>query len=378
MAGPALSDNERRDRLRLFRTENVGPVTFRRLLAHFGSAAEALSALPELSRRGGRRAPLAPPPAAAAEREIERLGQLGARLVVWGDAEYPDTLAATEDAPPVLAVLGHVHLLARSAVAVVGARNASLNGRRIAEDISAQLGKAGHVVVSGLARGIDAAAHTGALPTGTGALPTGTVAVTAGGIDIVYPKENRALHGRIAAEGAIISEVPPGTAPQAAHFPQRNRIISGLALGCLVVEAALRSGSLITARLAAEQGREVFAIPGSPLDPRARGTNDLIRQGATLTETAADILGALSAQQPRALGAPAEPPYDGPTRAPDSIQDIEKYRKIVHECLGPSPLPVDEIIRRCQLSPAIVSLVLLELELASRLERHPGNQVSLT
>ncbi|MFN0043480.1 MAG: DNA-processing protein DprA [Alphaproteobacteria bacterium] len=371
MANPALSDNERRDRLRLFRTENVGPVTFRRLLAHFGSAALALSALPELSRRGGRRAPLAPPPAAAAEREFERLGQLGARLIVWGDAEYPAALAAIEDAPPVFAVLGHVHLLARPAVAVVGARNASLNGRRIAEDISAQLGKAGHVVVSGLARGIDAAAHTGALP-------TGTVAVTAGGIDIIYPEENRALHGRIAAEGAIISEVPPGTVPQAAHFPQRNRIISGLALGCLVVEAALRSGSLITARLAAEQGREVFAIPGSPLDPRARGTNDLIRQGATLAENAADVLGALSAQQPRALGAPAEPPYGDPSRAPDSIQDIERYRKIVHECLGPSPLPVDEIIRRCQLSPAIVSLVLLELELASRLERHPGNQVSLT
>ncbi len=371
MAGVTLSEIERSARLRLFRTENIGPVTFRRLVEHFGTATAALDALPDLARRGGRKATLQAAPASVAERERQRLHELGARLLVWGDPDYPEALAAIEDAPPVLAVLGHAHLLAKRQVAVVGARNASLNGRRLAEDIARGLGQAGYVVTSGLARGIDAAAHAGALA-------TGTVAVTAGGIDVVYPEENRVLHTRIAAEGVIVTERPPGAVPQAQHFPQRNRIIAGLARATLVVEAALRSGSLITARLAAEQGREVFAVPGSPLDPRARGTNDLLRQGAGLAETAADIVEALARSAPPGLGMTRDSGYQ-PGPAPANIdQNIEKYREIVLECLSPSPVPVDEIIRRCQLSAAAVSLVLLELELAGRLERHSGNQVSLT
>jgi DNA processing protein len=371
MTAAALNESERHARLRLFRTENVGPVTFRRLIEHFGSAVAALDALPDLARRGGRKAVLQAAPVSLIERERARLDELGARLLVWGEDDYPQALAAIEDAPPVLAVLGHMHLLAKPQVAVVGARNASLNGRRLAEDIARGLGAAGYVVTSGLARGIDAAAHSGALS-------TGTIAVTAGGIDIVYPEENRALHTRLAAEGAILTERPPGAVPQAQNFPQRNRIISGLSRATLVVEAALRSGSLITARLAAEQGREVFAVPGSPLDPRARGTNDLLRQGANLAETAADVVEALAKSAPPGVGAARDSGYQGAPPSPDIDQNIDKYRKIVIECLSPSPVPVDEIIRRCQLSAAAVSLVLLELELAGRLERHPGNQVSLT
>ena len=272
----ATSNRERFDRLRLYRSENVGPITFRRLLAHFGSAGAAITALPALSRRGGRGKPIKVCPADAAEAEIAALKEAGGRYLIWGDAEYPAALANIEDAPPVLGLIGHAHLLERRAVAIVGARNASANGRRFARTIAAELGEAGFAIASGLARGIDAAAHEGALE-------AGTVAVVAGGVNVVYPKENGALHEAIAERGAILAEQPPGTRPQGRHFPYRNRIISGLARGTLVVEAAMRSGSLITARYALEQGREVFAVPGSPLDPRCRGTNDLIRQGAVLT-----------------------------------------------------------------------------------------------
>ena len=278
-----LNPAERLDWLRLIRSENVGPITFYQLLARFGSAEAALAALPEVARRGGRSRPLAIGSRAAAERELAALAQAGGRLLAWGEPEYPQALAAVDDAPPLISVKGSTHLLARRAVAVVGARNASANGRRFARDIALQLGQNGLLVVSGLARGIDAAAHVGALP-------TGTAAVLAGGIDKVYPEENRALHDEIAERGVLLAELPVGTEPQARHFPRRNRIISGASLGVLVVEAATRSGSLITARFALEQGREVFAVPGSPLDPRCHGTNDLIRNGATLVEGAGDIL----------------------------------------------------------------------------------------
>ena len=305
------------------------------------------------------------------------LDRIGASLVCWGEPDYPTNLAAVEDAPPVLSVLGNTELLRLPMVAIVGARNASANGRRLAHDLAAGLGEAGIVVISGMARGIDAAGHAGALD-------TGSVAIVAGGVDIVYPEENRGLYEALVERGVIAAELPLGTEPQARHFPRRNRIISGMGLGVVVVEAAARSGSLITARFALEQGREVFAVPGSPLDPRCRGTNDLLRSGATLTETAADVITQLgpllqgAAPLPlaarRTLRLPLETPARAPAPAPIAGDgDFE----LVVERLGPTPVAVDELVRQCQLSAAAVATLLLELELAGRIERHPGNLVSL-
>jgi DNA processing protein len=365
-----LNPSEKLDWLRLIRAENVGPVTFYQLLQRFGSAAAALAALPELARSAGRAKPLAVPPRAAAEREMAALERLGARLIAWGEPDYPASLAATEDAPPLLALRGQGELLSRPAIAVVGARNASANGRRFARDMALQLGQRGVTVISGLARGIDAAAHEGALP-------TGTVAVVAGGIDVTYPEENRDLQAAIAERGAVLAEMPLGTVPQARHFPRRNRIISGCALGVLVVEAALRSGSLITARFALEQGREVFAVPGSPLDPRCRGTNDLLRRGARLTETADDILAEIAAHV-----APSPAPRRGPRPEMAELDrpspaELKDAMRLILEKLSPTPVPVDDLVRECGISPSLTLNVLLELELAGRLERQPGNLVAL-
>ena len=372
MAAPArtLNPAERLDWLRLIRSENVGPVTFYQLLARFGSAEAALAALPEVARRGGRARPLSLFPRAAAEREMQQLQAAGARLVAWGEHDYPTALAALDDAPPLISIKGDSALLSRNAFAVVGARNASANGRRFARDMAMQLGQHGIVVVSGLARGIDAAAHEGALA-------SGTIAALAGGIDQVYPEENRGLHEQIAERGVLIAELPVGTEPQARHFPRRNRIISGCALGVLVVEAALRSGSLITARFALEQGRDVFAVPGSPLDPRCRGANDLIRHGAILCETVDDIMREL---QPR-LGVTLEERKREAFTPSESIapgeSEFSHSRARLVELLSPTPVPVDELVRQCHLSPSLVMTILLELELAGRIGRHPGNQVSL-
>ena len=266
--------------------------------------------------------------------------------------------------------IGHPHLLATKAVAVVGARNASANGRRLARDLAAGLGAAGFAVASGMARGIDAAAHAGALQ-------SGTIAVMAGGVDVVYPQENQELYEAITAQGLLFSEIAMGTTPQASHFPRRNRLISGLSLGVVVVEAAPRSGSLITARQAADQGREVFAVPGSPLDPRARGCNGLIRQGATLVESAADVVDALAGMLRAPMGEPPERNF-GPGKHPEPPDsDLAACLALLRDLLSPTPVPVDELIRECQLSPAVVQTVLLELELAGRIERHPGNRVAL-
>ena len=366
----ALSPSERLSWLRLIRSENVGPVTFFELLSRFGSAEAALAALPDIARRGGRQRPLVVGTRAAAERELAALAATGAQLIGWGEPDYPPALAAIEDAPPLLSARGNPHLLRRHSVGIVGARNASANGRRFARDMALQLGAHQLVVVSGLARGIDAAAHEGALP-------TGTIAVLAGGIDTVYPEENRELHDGIAERGVLIAEMPVGTTPQARHFPRRNRIISGVSLGVLVVEAAVGSGSLITARYALDQGREVFAVPGSPLDPRCRGTNDLIRKGARLVESADDIMEELA---PLIAAPLAERRRDLFSAAPPAVpgeREIESARDRVLSLLSPSPLPVDELVRQCQLSPAIVVTVLLELELAGRIERQPGHQVAL-
>ena len=362
----AVSDLERRDRLRLIRSDNVGPVTYFQLLDHFGSANAALQALPDLARRGGRARPPRVPSVAEAEAEIAAAAKQGAKLITAGEPSYPAILATVTDAPPILYMLGRGELLLQRAVAIVGARNASGNGIRFARQLAGELGGAGLVVVSGLARGIDTAAHQGALA-------TGTIAVMAGGVDVVYPPENDRLHAEIAERGCVVSEMPPGLEPQARHFPRRNRIVSGLSLGVVVVEASPKSGSLITARLAGEQGREVFAVPGSPLDPRARGTNGLIRQGATLTEGAADVLAELGGALPPA---PEAPTQTARTAVITDEASLLTARQCVVEKLGPAPVPVDEIIRQCQLPPAVVLTILLELELAGRLTRHPGNQVS--
>ncbi|MBL4721274.1 MAG: DNA-protecting protein DprA [Alphaproteobacteria bacterium] len=371
----ALSESERLDRLRLIRSQNVGPVTFRQLIERFGSGSAALEALPNLARRGGRRGGLKICSAAAARQEFEQMRALGGRHMVIGDPDFPIALAAISDAPPTLCLLGDSTLLNRRIIAVVGARNASTNGRRFAEHLSRDLGRADLVIGSGLARGADAAAHTGALA-------TGTIAVVAGGADVIYPRENTDLYEQICEHGLVVSEQPPGVEPLARHFPRRNRIISGLALGVVVIEAAARSGSLITARLAGEQGREVFAVPGSPLDPRAKGPNKLIRDGAILLESAADVLDALP---PLGQGEFSEfktggyqPPLtrqDGakPTEGPD----LENARDAILEHLGPAPTRLDDLIRGSDYPINIWSLILLELELAGRLERHPGGAVSL-
>ncbi|MDH3790533.1 MAG: DNA-processing protein DprA, partial [Rhodospirillales bacterium] len=278
-------------------------------------------------------------------------------------------LAALEHAPPVVSVLGRTEMLQQRAVAVVGARNASANGRRLARDIAQGLGQAGFLVASGLARGIDTAAHRGALE-------TGTAAVVAGGLDVIYPPENEALHGEIAERGVLLSEMPPGTVPQARHFPRRNRLISGMSLGVLVVEAAPRSGSLITARLALDQGREVFAVPGSPLDPRARGCNDLLRQGAGLVESADDVVQALDGMIKPLEAAPKPSEFLAEMAPAASETEVSSGRRSIEELLSPAPVAVDELVRQCHLSPAVVNTVLLELELAGRAERHPGNRFS--
>jgi DNA processing protein len=385
--------NDQIARLRLARTEGVGPITYRRLLQRYGSAAAALEALPGLARGAGRAAPLALTSVAAAEREIELVGKLRGRLLFLDGPFYPPLLALLDDAPPVLSMLGHEDALQRRAVAMVGSRNASTNGQRLAESLAQGLAEAGFVVVSGLARGIDAAAHAGALRSGQ------TVACVAGGLDVPYPAENARLQTRIAEGGAVVAEAKVGTAPQARHFPRRNRIIAGLSLGVVVVEAALRSGSLITARLAQEANRELFAVPGSPLDPRCRGSNDLIRQGAHLVETAADVLANLPdhrgregiARSPLFARGPApttmpttgmpEPqsswPDDGDVLPDLSATERTQAHTTVLNLLSASPTSVDVLLRDCQLSPATVMSALLDLELAGRVEALPGNRVAL-
>jgi DNA processing protein len=366
------------DRLRLARSEGVGPVTYRRLLRRYGSAAASLDALPGLARAGGRETVPVIPGRDEAERELEQAGRARAALLFVDTPAYPKLLGLLEDAPPVLAVQGRPDVLDQRAVAMVGSRNASANGQRLAEAMAGDLAAAGLVVVSGLARGIDAAAHEGALRAGL------TVACVAGGIDVPYPPEHAELQARIARGGAVVAEAPPGTAPQARRFHRRNRVIAGLSLGVVVVEAALRSGSLITARHAQEAGRELFAVPGSPLDPRCRGANDLIRQGARLAETAADVLEDLPQHPGEGLGGgpqfpvrrflreeSAEPP------PPEDPTASGRMRDRVVALLGPSPTSVDDLIRRSQLTPAAVMAVLLMLEVAGRTEMQPGNMVAL-
>ena len=353
------------DRLRLIRTSGIGPIAFRQLLLRFGSATAALDAIPDLARRGGGAAPkLASRD--SAERELAAVEKLGARYLSIGQGLYPRALAELENAPPLISVKGRLDLLERPMVAIVGARNASAAACRFARGLSHDLGQDGVAIVSGLARGIDCAAHDGSLD-------SGTIGVIAGGIDVAYPPENEARQEDIAERGLLIAEMPPGTEPRARHFPYRNRIIAGLAVGTVVVEAAPRSGSLITARLAGEAGREVMAVPGSPLDPRAQGCNQLIRDGATLIQNAADVLEAI-----RPMATRVASPHERFDATPEPSYDPEPdLRARNEELLGPSPCPVDEIVRLSGAAPGEVQLALLELDLAGRLDRHAGGKVSL-
>jgi DNA processing protein len=395
-----LTDAQRLDWLRLIRSESVGPRTFRTLVNRFGGAGAALDALPDLARRGGRLM-LKITTRAEAERELEQAARCGARFVALGEPEYPRALRAIDTAPPLLAVRGAADALKAPTVAIVGSRNASAVGLTFTERLARGLGEAGFAVASGLARGIDTRAHKAALA-------TGTVAVLAGGQDRVYPAENAPLLERIVAEGgAVLSEMPFGWEPRGRDFPRRNRIVSGLSLGVVVVEAARRSGSLITARFALEQGREVFAVPGSPLDPRAEGTNDLIRQGATLCAAAEHVAAALAplvGQEPPPGGSAEEPasrPYGDQrllwdeldlgeaTAAPDrfgqpvsadpveAADEVGAGTRTLVDFLGAAPISVDDLARQSGLPIRAVQRELLELELAGRLERHGGNAVSL-
>ncbi|URD61422.1 DNA-processing protein DprA [Sphingomonas sp. KRR8] len=352
-------------RVRLIRTNSIGPVTYRQLLLRFGSAEAALDALPDLATRGGGRPP-AVCDVSVAQREIEQVSKLGARYLAIGEGLYPRALAEADGAPPLLIAKGDLGLFERPMIAIVGARNASAAASRFARQLAWDLGREDVVVVSGLARGIDTAAHDGAME-------TGTIGCAAGGIDIFYPPENEARQRRMFEVGVVLSETPPGYEPRARDFPRRNRIIAGLSAGTVVVEAAPRSGSLITARMAAEMGREVMAVPGSPLDQRAQGCNGLIREGATLVQNAAEVLEAV---RPGAGGRVQSPTtqFQGPIPVAEPAAD-ERAR--VEELLGPSPAPIDDLVRMSGLASGAVQLILLELDLAGRLDRHAGGQVSL-
>ncbi len=360
------SAEERLARLRLARTDGVGPVAFAALLDRFGSASRALQRLPDMARRAGRVDPLSTPSIAQAEGEIAAGERLGARLLTFGEPEFPALLTALDPPPPLLWVLGDAALLARPAVAVVGARVASAAGQRFARELAAGLGRAGLMVVSGLARGIDGAAHEGALA-------TGTVAVLGGGVDDVYPPEHAELYARIVERGAVVSESAVGRRAQARDFPRRNRIIAGLSRAVVVVEAELRSGSLITARLANEQGREVLAVPGSPLDPRAKGTNDLIRQGAHLCEGADDVIRVLESLP--GLGERDGPRFEEQAAMMDD-DAVDDLRERVAALLSPTPAPRDELVRASGAPAALVSAALVELALAGRAELLPGGLVA--
>lgn len=364
-----LSETQKLDWLRLLRSENVGPTTFRALINRFGSAAAAIDALPGLSARGGLNRAIRVFAQEDAEREIEAAARVGARLVAWGDRGYPNRLADTDGGPPLLYASGNLDVADMPTVAIVGSRNCSALGRRLVSVLAHELGKAGLATVSGLARGIDVAAHQASLS-------TGTIAVLAGGHGNIYPPEHVDLAKEIETTGAVVSEMPPDRVARAKDFPRRNRIISGISYGVVIVEAAARSGSLITARFALEQGREVFAVPGSPLDPRAEGTNRLIRDGATLTRTADDVLEVL--QPMLGIAPPSGGPLSEPEESPSGAVDLgDAERRKVIDALGPSPVPLDEILRTTGLSSGQVMLALIELELAGRIQRHAGPRVSL-
>lgn len=360
-----MEHSEKLARIRLIRTQNVGPMTYKLLMRRYETAKDALRAVPELAKRGGRK--LVPASLADAEAEFAANEEAGATLLFRGTEQYPRQLDMFDDAPALLSAKGNLHLLQKPMLAMVGARNASINAMRLSEKLASELGGHGYVIVSGLARGIDTAAHNGALD-------NGTVAVIASGIDLVYPQENSDLFDAIVERGLLLAEMPPGTQPTPRHFPIRNRIIAGLSYGVIVVEAAGKSGSLITARETGERGGEVMAIPGSPLDPRSEGCNKLIREGATLVQNTADILECLS--RPFTVSQPSPPAVQDANAPEPNASAVIKCRNIIIEGVGPDPVAIDDIIHLCDMPASIVWAALLELELAGVILRHHGNRVS--
>ncbi|VVT17711.1 DNA-processing protein DprA [Erythrobacter sp. EC-HK427] len=364
---PKLSQDEAFARIRLLRSANIGPVSYSQLLSRFGTAAEALEALPDLAARGAKRN-YTPAARDRIEREIAEARKAGARYLFHDMPDYPALLAEMENAPPIITMRGRIELASQPCVAMVGARNASAAAVKLSRDFARKLSEAGFVVVSGLARGIDGASHEGAMPS--------TIGVIASGIDIAYPPQHAKLQEQIASEGLLIAEEPPGTEPRGQHFPKRNRIIAGLAIGTVVVEAAVKSGSLITARLAAEAGREVMAIPGSPLEARSHGCNHLIREGAVLVQEPEDVIELLTGFDgvPRSsFRDPVTPADFAPLEEPS-----EAETRAIADMLTLAPVSVDELIRQSGASAGAVQMALLELEIAGRLERHAGGKVSLT
>ncbi len=366
-----LSPEEKINWLRLARTELIGPKTFSEILQKYDNITQALEALPELVSKKHPKKSLKIPSVQDIHQELEQHHKLKADLIAFVEPEYPEILRHIADPPPIISVLGKRHLLQKPILAIVGARNASLNGKIFAEKIAKELGDYGYQIVSGLARGIDTSAHIGSLS-------SGTIAVLAGGIDHIYPYENKDLYYKVAEQGLIIAESPFGTIPQASFFPRRNRIISGLSLGVIVIEAAKQSGSLVTARFALEQGREVFAVPGSPMDPRSYGTNKLIREGATLIQNSDDVLSVVENIFK------IQPPFQDRQKSKHSQEtpllngkNDDRIEEILLNLLSSSPIGVDEIIRECHFSTSEIMLALLELELVGRIQRHPGGQISL-
>lgn len=363
-----LNDHEKINWLRLIRTENIGPMTFYQLLRQCGSIDQVFERLPQMARNGGRLDGLKIPSITEIESEIEKLHKIGGEFIFACEPNYPYNLGFVEDAPPVLSTIGNLNLLTKTSLAVVGSRNSSMNGEKFAFNISQEIGRSGYVIISGLARGIDRYAHLGSIE-------TGTIGVLAGGINVIYPPENEKLYHEMKEKGLILAENPFGMEPIARHFPKRNRIVSGIAKGVLVVEAALRSGSLITARFALEQGRDVFAVPGSPFDPRCKGTNGLLREGAILVEKAEDITNILSQSKQSSFLDESEHSYDaGPPISPDE-NDVKMGREILLNKLGTTPIEIDSLLDHCDLTPNIGLSAILELELAGKIEREAGGKI---
>ncbi|MCP4393681.1 MAG: DNA-protecting protein DprA [Alphaproteobacteria bacterium] len=389
-----MSDSEKLDCLRLIRSENVGPITFHKLLKQFGTAGKALEAIPVMAKRGGRKKPIKLCSVKDAETEFNKCLAKGIALIASCESAYPQSLLNIHDVPPILAVRGNIDILnAESSIAMVGARSSSINGKKMARLMSADFIRRGFIVVSGMARGIDTAVHEGCLYAlrqsdgivngGEGGEKGSTIAVLAGGVDVVYPPENQKMYDEIVENGgAIVSEMPLGAKPQSRHFPRRNRIISGVSQGVVVVEATAKSGSLITARYALEQGREVFAVPGFPLDPRSFGTNYLIKDGATLVSGADDVVEGLQAMQDMPLFGRLIKPVSGLAEDYSEFEnisddDIENAQSVVESSIGHTPTSIDEIVRECGVCVPVVSSIILDLELAGKIERHQGNKVSL-
>lgn len=366
-----LTSDERIARLRLIRSQSVGPISFYKLLSRFGTAEKSLEQMPLLAAKAGRKTPKIMTDHDASN-ELDRLKRFGGRMIVFGEDDYPKWLSNIADAPPVLNVIGDVSLLSKSCVGIVGARNASANAKRYTMSLASELGQKGQVIISGMARGIDTVAHEASLG-------TGTIAVLAGGLDEIYPTENTHLYHQIVEKGCVVSEMPLGTKPTAHHFPRRNRIVSGVSKGVIVVEASMKSGSLITARLAGEQGREVFAVPGFPGDPRASGPNYLIQNGAKLIQNADDVLEEIMSMDARAIQ-PQQSSFDNIAEEyevyEENHQPPENVYEIVMQNLSTTPLDMDALIRSCDISAQNLQICLLDLELAGAIERHAGNRIS--